>query len=98
MNHETLLLSKKDIQSGQLAQDYHQGELSVLVVKEEFSDKDIYGEVGEVVAGKKTGRDNNDKILLKQIAHVEKKNFLTKKTALRTGCGKSRSQDKRRNL
>jgi hypothetical protein len=34
-------------------------------VKEEFSDKDIYGEVGEVVAVKKTGRDNNDKILLK---------------------------------
>jgi len=41
------------------AQNKHRGELSVLVRNGEFGDKDVYGEVGEVVAGKKTGRDND---------------------------------------
>lgn len=46
------------------AQNKHRGELSVLVEEGKFSDKDLYGEVGEVVAGKRTGRDNDQQIIV----------------------------------
>ena len=46
------------------AQNKHRGELSALVKEGKFSEKDLYGELGEVVAGKKTGRDNNQQILV----------------------------------
>jgi len=46
------------------AQNMHRGELSVLVQERKFSEKNLYGEVGEVVAGEKTGRDNDRQILV----------------------------------
>jgi len=46
------------------AQNRHRGELSVLVEEGRFTEDRLYGEVGEVVAGKKTGRDNNEQILV----------------------------------
>ncbi len=39
------------------AQNKHRGELSRLVREGRISEKDIYGEVGEIVCGKKTGRE-----------------------------------------
>jgi ornithine cyclodeaminase/alanine dehydrogenase len=46
------------------AQNKHRGELSVLVQEGKFPEKNLYGEVGEVVAGKKTGRDNDQQIVV----------------------------------
>jgi ornithine cyclodeaminase/alanine dehydrogenase len=46
------------------AQNKYRGELSGLVETGEFGDKDLYGEVGDVVAGKKRGRDDDQQIIV----------------------------------
>jgi ornithine cyclodeaminase/alanine dehydrogenase-like protein (mu-crystallin family) len=46
------------------AQNKHRGELSVLVQERKFTEKDLYGEVGEVVAGVKKGRENDQQIIV----------------------------------
>jgi len=46
------------------AQNKSRGELSELVEEGRFGERDLYGEVGEVVAGKKAGRENDQEIIV----------------------------------
>ena len=42
----------------------HSGEINVPMSKGLFSEKDVYGNIGEVVAGKKPGRESHDEITI----------------------------------
>ena len=46
------------------AQSKHRGELSRLVQEGKIGEENIYGEMGEVVAGKKPGREAKDEIII----------------------------------
>jgi alanine dehydrogenase len=59
-----LILNAEKLVVDSWAQNKHRGELSQLVREGLISEKSIHGEVGEVVAGKKPGRENEDEIIV----------------------------------
>lgn len=62
--HPQVILQADKVLVDSWAQNKHRGELSALVKDGRFSEDDLYGEVGEVVAGKKGGRDNDHEVLV----------------------------------
>jgi len=59
-----LILNAEKLVVDSWAQNKHRGELSQLAREGLISEKSIHGEVGEVVAGKKPGRENEDEIIV----------------------------------
>lgn len=59
-----LILNAEKLVVDSWAQNQHRGELSQLVREGLIGEKGIHGEAGEVVAGKKPGRENEDEIIV----------------------------------
>lgn len=59
-----LILNAGKVVVDSWAQNQHRGELSELVQEGLIGEQDIHGEVGEVIAGKIPGRENEDEIIV----------------------------------
>jgi alanine dehydrogenase len=61
---DPLLLKKSKIVVDDKAQAFHSGEINVPLEKGIITEKDIYGELGEIIAGLKPGRENDSEITI----------------------------------
>lgn len=60
---EPALLTKAKVVVDDIRQASHAGEINVPVSKERFDPRSIHGTIGEVIAGKKPGREGNEIII-----------------------------------
>ena len=97
------MISRAKIIVDDWAQASHSGEINVPIAKGIISKSDIYGSLGEVVAGIKKGRENNEEITVFDSTGLALQDLFTAamvyEEALKRGAGKiNKKQEEERFL